>query len=270
MKLLHLKQLCFLPLLLGVCFYAFCEGFIRAKGLAALLAFALVAYAHLRIIPKNKIYNFITALAFVGLIWLLITHAMPGFANPIIFDHVQVSQMSSYYSMRINFDKVIPALIIFTFWIHSNFKWSLLSYQIKVTAAVSTACIACILFPAVLSGFVKFDPKIPNITTVWALNNLFCVCFSEEVIFRLYVQSKVEQFVRNPFASILIASAIFGYYHYYMHSGMIMAILAAVCGIFYGYAFSKTNRSVICAILVHFSLNLCHFLLFTYPHVMRN
>ena len=155
MKLLHLKQLCFLPLLLGVCFYAFCEGFIRAKGLAALLAFALIAYAHLRIIPKNKIYNCIIALAFVGLTWLFITHDMPGFSNPIIFNHVRVSQMSSYYSMRINFDKVIPALIMFTFWSYDNFKWSSLPHQIKVTTAVSAACIACILFPTVLSGFVK-------------------------------------------------------------------------------------------------------------------
>nr|WP_245207581.1 CPBP family glutamic-type intramembrane protease [Rickettsia fournieri] len=37
-----------------------------------------------------------------------------------------------------------------------------------------------------------------------------------------------------------------------------------MCGFFYGYAYYKTDK-ILCSVIVHFGLNLCHVLLFTYP-----
>ncbi|AFD19444.1 MULTISPECIES: CPBP family glutamic-type intramembrane protease [spotted fever group] len=40
--------------------------------------------------------------------------------------------------------------------------------------------------------------------------------------------------------------------------------LSTICGFFYGYAYYKTGK-ILCSVIVHFGLNLCHVLLFTYP-----
>ncbi|APZ30631.1 MAG: CPBP family glutamic-type intramembrane protease [Rickettsia conorii subsp. raoultii] len=40
--------------------------------------------------------------------------------------------------------------------------------------------------------------------------------------------------------------------------------LSTICGFFYGYAYYKTGK-ILCSMIVHFGLNLCHVLLFTYP-----
>ncbi|WP_103897772.1 CPBP family intramembrane glutamic endopeptidase [Rickettsia fournieri] len=40
--------------------------------------------------------------------------------------------------------------------------------------------------------------------------------------------------------------------------------LSTICGFFYGYAYYKTDK-ILCSVIVHFGLNLCHVLLFTYP-----
>ncbi len=44
--------------------------------------------------------------------------------------------------------------------------------------------------------------------------------------------------------------------------------LATIAGLFYGYAYWKTNR-LEASILVHFGLNLIHFVAFSYPALIR-
>lgn len=243
--------------------------FISAIGIVLICVLVVLSCVHFNIKFKYSILNYTVALLFAVLVWLFITHDVPGFSNPIIFDRVRTSPISSYYSMRINFDKVIAALIIFSMHRNNNFNVKISFDHVKTTMFFSLMCIATILGPALFVGYVRFDPKVPDIAVLWSLNNLLCVCFSEEVVFRLYVQHKLSHLIKNSFVSILLASAIFGYYHYYMNSGLILAVLSAICGIFYGYAFSKTNNNVACSILTHFLLNLVHLMLFTYPHFAK-
>nr|WP_227779860.1 CPBP family intramembrane glutamic endopeptidase [Rickettsia sp. Tenjiku01] len=47
-------------------------------------------------------------------------------------------------------------------------------------------------------------------------------------------------------------------------SRLIYIALSTICGFFYGYAYYKTGK-ILCSVIVHFGLNLCHVLLFTYP-----
>lgn len=91
------------------------------------------------------------------------------------------------------------------------------------------------------------------------------MCFSEEVIYRGFLQATIQKYLPNTWKytllSIVIASIIFGLAHY--KDGIIFMGLAAIAGLFYGYAYDRTKR-VVCAMLVHFLLNLTHFLVFTY------
>ena len=137
---------------------------------------------------------------------------------------------------------------------------------LKQTAIILIINIILIIFPAVVSGYVKFDPKIPNITLIWVLNNLLFVSFSEEVIYRGFLQKNLTQWLPNKLnpaiISLAVTSIIFGLAHF--RDGPIYMVLAGICGLFYGYTYYKTNR-ILCAMLVHFLLNFTHFIFFTYP-----
>lgn len=248
-----------------VCLVAVYMGIIDVNGLIAIIAFSAVAYLHFCKSRKNKICSCFLASIFIGMTYCFVTHKMPGFNNPIVLDHVRISPISSYFSMNINFDKVICALLIFV--LNPSTKSSRISAdQIKNTIAISLACVLCLMVPAMCIGYIKFDPKIPSVTLIWAINNLCFVSFSEEVIFRGYVQDRLSKLATNTAIPILLSSVIFGLCH--VDKGVIFVILAAICGLFYGYAFYRT-QNVLCSTLVHFLLNFCHFIWFTYPHYLR-
>ena len=248
-----------------LCLVALIVQFIDVIGFVSICLFSIISYIYFNVKFEQSGYNYIVTLIFVAIVWLFITHNVKGFSNPIIFDRVQVSLTSTHYSMRINLDKAITALIIFLMHRNNNSTINLSRDQLIKTMRISSICIATIMFPALFVGYVRFDPKIPDIAVIWMLNNLLCVCFSEEVVFRLYLQQRLNSLIENSIVSIMIASAMFGFYHYYMIDSVVLAVLSSICGVFYGIVFSKTNNNVACSIITHFLLNLIHLLFFSYP-----
>jgi membrane protease YdiL (CAAX protease family) len=123
-------------------------------------------------------------------------------------------------------------------------------------------CIGAILVVAFVLGYVDWDPKFPSIFWIWALNNLLIVCFAEEFFFRGFIQKNVASYISNQWIAIAIGAFLFGAYHY--GGGFSYILLATVAGLFYGYAYAATGR-LLTSIVVHFSLNLTHILLFSYP-----
>jgi membrane protease YdiL (CAAX protease family) len=210
---------------------------------------------------KNICLILVTALALC-----FVLHYIPGFENILVLDHVSVSAASKPYSMRLNFDKVMAALIIYIFSHLHITEQRIDSKAAKQTFIAWLSCVLVILSPAVISGYIRFDPKIPIILPIWLLHNFLFVCFSEEVIFRGLIQKMIKGWLPNKtnfaYLSILLASLIFGLAHY--RDGMLFMGFAAICGLFYGYVYERTNR-ILCAMLIHFGLNLTHLLLFTYP-----
>lgn len=119
--------------------------------------------------------------------------------------------------------------------------------------------------PAILAKHVKFEPKLPDMLTIWSFHNLIFVCVIEELLFRNYVFEAIcKTFHRHKHAmlyAIAISSVIFGLYHF--RSGPILVTLAAIAGATYTLAYIRGG--LIAAILAHFGVNLVHFLLFSYP-----
>ena len=104
---------------------------------------------------------------------------------------------------------------------------------------------------------------------LWALNNLFFVCVAEECLFRGLIQGSLTNLVPNIFRwkwlPLVVSSSLFGLDHY--EGGLPYILLAAFAGIFYGYAYWKTNK-IKSSIFVHFGLNFTHFLFFSYPSMI--
>ena len=187
-------------------------------------------------------------------------------ANSLVIDKERLSPLSCPFSMYLNFDKTIAALVIYITSGLSILEKPVDKKSILYTTLYLSVCAGLVSILGILTGYIKFEPKLPDILPIWVLNNLLFVCMAEEVIFRGFVQTHLKKFLneKTNFRTlhITITSLIFGLAHF--KGGVLYVILASICGWFYGYAYERTNR-ILCAMLVHFGLNLIHLTLFTYP-----
>ncbi len=104
---------------------------------------------------------------------------------------------------------------------------------------------------------------------MWVPANLLVTCVAEETFFRGILQRHLAGALRGriPYGALvalLVAAAAFGTAH--IAGGSAYAMLATVAAAGYGAAYQITQL-VEASILVHFTLNLVHLTLFTYPFV---
>ncbi len=217
---------------------------------------------------RGNFSNMLKAMLFIIILALaegFSFHLIPGFNNLLVINKLQLSPESYSFSTYLNFDKVMAALIIFASSnvpnLNPNFK------SLKITLFSLFSCLMLILPLAIIGNYVKFEPKLPEVLGIWALNNLLFVSFSEEVFFRGFFQTQLKNMTKSSASPIWITAVIFGLAHF--HGGVLYVILSIICGFFYGYAYHRTN-SLICSMLVHFGVNFSHFILFTYPALMPN
>lgn len=244
---------------------AFGQNYLTYTGFAALAGVTALTYSGYSLPPNSGMQKSVL-LTLAVLVGSLILHNVDGFNNTIIFNKIFVTTNAKSYTMYFNVDKIFTALLIYICGYLAIAEKSINEKAIIDTVIILAACITVILGPAVLSGYIKYEPKIPDVMSMWMINNFLFVCFSEEVIFRGFVQNTLMQWLpkkkKSTMIAIVTASIIFGLYHY--RDGYIYIALATICGMFYGYAYYKTKR-ILCSMLVHFFLNFTHIVLFTYP-----
>jgi len=211
-------------------------------------------------------------LVFVVLVSIMLAMLNSNFSHAnyiMLLDNVRLSPHSKPFTMGLNIEKTLVAVLLATHLIYLN--RSIAEWKMIIRAAILPSILVCLvlLAPALLTGFVRVEFKFPLPAIVlFALHNLLLVCLAEEVLFRGILQHWLHQlcgiYLRKlqPWLPILIASILFGLFHY--RSGVIMIIFASIAGLFYGYAYQKTKR-IEASMLVHFCLNMVHFIVFTYP-----
>ncbi|WP_231555825.1 hypothetical protein [Rickettsia hoogstraalii] len=100
--------------------------------------------------------------------------------------------------MYLNFDKIIPALIIFSVSDLYILEKQEHTNAIRYTSLSLLLCIAIIMVLSLISGYVLFEPKIPTILPIWAINNFFFVCIAEETFFLgFFYKEHYKIFYRN-------------------------------------------------------------------------
>jgi uncharacterized protein len=245
---------------------ALTQGIISLAGAGSLLFFSIICYSYFNV---QNLSVFVRLILF-SLILIAAAgfafHIMPGFYNILAIDRVSLSDLSTPFSMYLNFDKVMVAIILYSFsGLYSQEK-SINKQDISQILISLIVCISIIFILSYLFGYIKFDPKLPSILGIWVLNNLLFVCMAEEVIFRGFIQKKLKSLLMQKtnlsYLHIIITALIFGLVHF--KGGVLYIILAAISGLIYGYIYDKTNK-ISCALIVHFGLNLAHLIFFTYP-----
>lgn len=272
---LFLKQKSLLRLLLAGCIgFAFSQGIVDILGLLGIGLYWIFCEGYGRRLSQKSGFGILSLTVLIVIALAFANHLVPGFHNVQVFRGVSLSSSSMPFTMYLNFDKAVGALIlcITSGVIHQHAK--LFTKKIfSETIKISLMCIGTLIPLAIISGCVKFEPKFPEIFGVWAFNNLMLVCFAEEVIFRGIIQTHLTKLTNSwnlpVFIPIFLTSLLFGTLLLgHLYGGPVYMTFAIISGMFYGYAYHKTQR-LEAAILVHFLLNLCHFLLFSYPMAVR-
>ena len=217
----------------------------------------------------SKLKHYLVFVVLVSIIFAMLSSNFPHENYVMLLDNVRLSEHSKPFIMGINIEKTLVAILLASHLIHFNQTQTEWVKCIKVAILPSVLVCLLLLTPAIMTNFVRFEPKFPlPATMLFALHNIFLVCLAEEVFFRGIIQQWLHQLCGKyltklaPWLPILIASLLFGLFHF--RSGLIMIIFASIAGLFYGYVYQKTKR-IEASMLVHFCLNMVHFLVFTYP-----
>ncbi|MCS7023180.1 MAG: CPBP family intramembrane metalloprotease [Bryobacteraceae bacterium] len=118
----------------------------------------------------------------------------------------------------------------------------------------------CALPPVLLLSFalgVVHQPapwtlRTPLLTVATFLGFLWVVGLAEEFFFRGMLQPILEQMTGHSWAGLALTSVIFGLAHlgFRQFPNWRFALVAAICGVFYGLAYSKA-KSVLAAAVTH-------------------
>ncbi|CCM10347.1 Putative uncharacterized protein [Cardinium endosymbiont cEper1 of Encarsia pergandiella] len=251
---------------------AWYQGVINSIGIFFLALFTTLNYIYLNFL-LNKFLKTLLCIIIYTFIVAAMIHYLPGFLNLWVVHESKLSTLSIPFSMHLNFDQPMVVLMVYCMSDLSTLeKNNNLSCQqlMKYTIVPYICSIPFIFILGYLSGLILFDPCLTNILWIWIMHNFFLVCLTEEVLFRGCLQRAIQNGltrygVHNGLWAVILASFLFGIVHF--KGGLIYMGLAAIAGFLYGYAYYKTGK-VVCAMIVHFAVNLLHFLLFTYPMAM--
>jgi uncharacterized protein len=239
---------------------------ITPSALIPIILLPLALYyqrSNVNIRVKVPLY-FIAILLSFGLTW----HIFPGFHNLKVLNHIHISKDAIPFTLYLNFDIALVGFFILGIshrLITHKKDWLTLFKQIPLPLGV---LIILSMLLAISLGLVHFDPKLPKSLPLWALTNLLGVSVAEEALFRGYILLAIIKIANSQlqlpsfYLAIVIVALLFGLLHY--PGGSKYMLLATVAGIGYGWVYAKTQR-IEAAIITHFSLNLTHFIFFTYP-----
>lgn len=188
---------------------------------------------------------------------------MPKFHNLLVLDQVQFSPNAIPFTLYLNFPKTIVGLMIIGMnlrRLHTIPGWKDVCKRVVYKVPI----IMLIIASALMLGYVKFEPKLPQALGIWMISNLFFTCLAEEALGRVLLQDflKVLPLKYGQYIAIILTGLLFGLAH--CAGGITYVILATAAGILYGWVYKITNHIEV-SILTHFMLNLMHILLLTYP-----
>jgi len=207
--------------------------------------------------------------AIMPLSLLIAFRVFPGVDNPLLYDGVQLGNVTETFSIYLSLDKAVLALLL----------WSVIASRASPTTGnwlhtlwLFPIALMTVFSLGVLFDYVKLDLKWPawQLLITWSLGNLLVTCVVEEAFFRGILQRGIsvkwqERFQYGAIAALLFVSILFGLVHF--DGGWSLVIMASVAGVFYGMAYWLTGRLWV-AVTLHFCVNVVHLVFFSYPSLL--
>lgn len=267
--LFALKPLWFVLLAVGVIAAAVAGPIapigLLALGIAAVCCIFFERAAAREMIPSLQVLSGL-AVVLCGL--ALALHLLPDFHNPTVIDRAVLKPEALPFSLSLNFDKTIAGVMVLGWCWSRPYNAVRPSAALRLSLTAIVAVVTVLMGLALLSGYVRWAPRVSVTFLLFAGVNL-TVCLSEEAFFRGFLQTQFARIYRGAGASIvsiLLSGALFGLAH--LAGGWLYVGLATLAGIGYALVYHLTRR-LECSVMTHWSVNLLHFALFTYPALAR-
>ncbi|MDA7964638.1 CPBP family intramembrane glutamic endopeptidase [Ruegeria sp.] len=197
-------------------------------------------------------------LALVAWSLALGAHLLPGVHNLLVLDQVHAGPGSAPFTMYLNLDKPMVFFTVLLAWPAILNGGSTLRVWPLVTGLT---LLPALLLLGGLSGAVRPEFGLPPWWLIFALSNLFLTCLTEEVFFRGYLQSVIGARL-GAATGLIAASLLFGLAHF--GGGPVLIGSATLLGLACGLGYWATGRLWV-PVLMHFTFNILHLTLFTYP-----
>jgi hypothetical protein len=250
--------------LLLACAIGTASGVLDARGVAAVLFYLALA---LSARSSERAWLRIPLLVLTGVFALLLAvHRLPGFHNPVLADHVQVSAGALPFTLYANFDKAVAGIVlvgVFCAPIRARAGWL---PMLRRTLPVLLATLVVVLGAGMALGVVRPDVKWTALTPWFLANNLLVTCVTEEAFFRGFLLGGLARVMAGwrfgTAVAVVVSTVLFGLVHW--PGGPLLVVFATLAGLGNAAAYLRSGR-IEGAILTHFALNAVHFIAFTYP-----
>jgi membrane protease YdiL (CAAX protease family) len=259
------KYYVFAPLYVIAYAFAYMGQIVSYLSLFPLTIILLCIFA-LKFHLKRFLHLFASlTLAIVGV--GIMTHMIVGFNNFPLVSNQTFGSSKTAINLYLNFDKLSLAVLLlglFVPLVKSKEEW-------KHTCLIAIPYLAFTAFILIGYGLstnlLALDIKIPSLTIVFLIVNLFFVVIPEEAFYRGFLQNEITKNLPNkagPILAILVVSSLFGLIHIFFISNLSYIVATFIGSVLYGtiYQFSKSVES---AMITHFGVNVIHFFFFTYP-----
>jgi uncharacterized protein len=254
--------------LLVACVAGTAVGVLDGRGLAATFLYLALAFAARE---SERAWVRVPLLVLTGVAALLLAlHRLPGFHNPVLVDHLQVSAGAPPFTLYANFDKAAAGIVlmgVFCAPIRARADWAAM---LRRTLPVLAATLVVVLGAGLLLGVVRLDVKWLPATPWFLVNNLLITCVTEEAFFRGFLLAGLARGMAGRrygvAVAVVVSTVLFGLAH--AAGGPMLVLFATLAGFGYAAAYLRSGR-IEGAILAHFALNAVHFVAFTYPALVR-
>lgn len=255
----------FAPLYVIAYSFAFMGGIVSSLSLIP-LGILVVTILCMRFDLKRFLHLFSAmVVAIIGM--CIMTHLLKGFENMKLYNQITFGHSDVPINIYLNFDKASLAVLLLGLHIpllRGREEWKQMLF-ITIPWIAFSAFI--LLGYAKVSNLVVLDLKIPAITLMWLIINFFFVTIPEETFYRGFLQNEITRSLNNkaaPLLAIIVVSIIHALVHLLFIVNMPYIIASFIASVLYGTIFYFT-KSVESSILTHFSVNVIHFFIFSYP-----
>ena len=255
------------------------EGALTPAALPFLAALAALTWASTAVSAQGWSTLLTTLAAFLAI--ALSLHLLPGFNNQPLIHAVKLSPDAAPFTQYLNFDKGTVGLLFLAAYAPRMRSLAELREVVRPTLVAIGGTVVLVFGAAMASGYVRPDLKLPALTLTFVAVNLLFTCVAEEVFFRGLIQERLARWVERLTATaklgsrlqrssalrwlpVAVSTVLFALAHF--AGGPPLVLLAGLAGLGYAVAYMQTRRIEV-AIATHISVNVFHFLGFTYPYV---
>jgi membrane protease YdiL (CAAX protease family) len=259
------KYYIFAPIYVIAYACAFAGGVVTAVSLLPLCVIILCLLS-LKLSPKRFLHFFATMIVAVVGVGMM-AHMVKGFDNLLVLNAVTFGDSKIPINMYLNFDKASLGVLLIGLYIpliQEREKWKHVIYISIPWIAFSVLIL--FLFSKTVD-LINIDIKLPRQILYFIIINFFFVVIPEEAFFRGFLQNEIVKGLSNraaPILGILSVSLLFGFIHFFFVPNIYYIFGVMIASVLYGtiYHFSESIES---SIITHFSVNIIHFIFFTYP-----